>query len=274
MSRASRVGRILVSNDDGINAAGLKLMERVAEELSDDVWVVAPEFEQSGASHSLTLHDPLRLRAIGDRKFAVRGTPTDCVMMGVKHILKDRPPDLVLSGVNRGSNLAEDVTYSGTIAAAMEGTVLGIPSVALSQAFGYRANSDVRWSCAEEHAANVLRHLLDVGWPREVLININFPDIAADSVKGVRVTSQGRRDQSNVQVDARVDARGVDYFWLGFRRHMKDPQPGSDIHAIENGYISVSPLHLDLTHGPSQNQIEEAFQAFRIEAGETDQGAA
>ncbi len=156
--------RILLSNDDGIHAPGLQVLEHIAAELSDDVWVVAPETEQSGASHSLTLHEPLRMRKVSDKKFAVQGTPTDCVMMALQNILKDdRKPDLLLSGVNRGSNLAEDVTYSGTIAAAMEGTVLGIPSIAMSQVYNWEGRHNVKWSCAEHHGPLIVRQLLDTG---------------------------------------------------------------------------------------------------------------
>src|SRR5208282_3511404 len=141
--------RVLITNDDGIHAPGLKAAENIARALSDDVWVVAPESEQSGASHSLTLTFPLRLREIEEKRFAVSGTPTDCVLMAVAEMMKDARPDLILSGVNRGSNMADDVTYSGTIAGAMEGCSIGIPSIALSQAYGFEQRNDVPWNCAE-----------------------------------------------------------------------------------------------------------------------------
>ncbi|HSM96698.1 MAG TPA: 5'/3'-nucleotidase SurE, partial [Rhizomicrobium sp.] len=155
--------RILVTNDDGIHAPGLEIAEKIARALSDDVWVVAPETEQSGASHSLTLTLPLRLREISAKRYAMTGTPTDCVMMGVAEIMKDNPPTLILSGVNRGSNIADDVTYSGTIAGAMEGTALGIPSIALSQAYGFEEGYQVRWNCAEAHGPDVVKRLLAAG---------------------------------------------------------------------------------------------------------------
>jgi 5'-nucleotidase len=251
--------RILVSNDDGIHAPGLKALEKIARALSDDVWVVAPETEQSGASHSLTLTMPLRVRKIAAKKFAVDGTPTDCVMMGVLHIMKDKRPDLVLSGVNRGSNIADDVTYSGTIAAAMEGTVLGVPSIALSQSFSYDKHIQLRWSCAEHYGPLVIRQLLKAGWPREVLVNINFPDRTPDKVEGIRVTSQGKRDQATLAVDERVDARGNTYFWLGFRRILSNPPDGTDLRAIYDGYVSVTPLHLNLTETPTLKALEQTF---------------
>ena len=154
--------RILLTNDDGIDSPGLHALRQIAAELSDDVWVVAPETNQSGASHSLTLHEPLRMRAIDERAFAVRGTPTDSVIMGVRHVLKDKPPDLVLSGVNRGANMAEDVTYSGTIAGAFEGTILGIRSMALSQAYGIDSAKGLKWQTALAHAPGLIAKLLAV----------------------------------------------------------------------------------------------------------------
>ncbi len=170
--------RILLTNDDGIHAAGLKLLESIARELSDDVTVVAPENDQSGVAHSLSLSDPLRLREIGPRHFALKGTPTDCVIMGVRKILADRQPDLVLSGVNRGQNVAEDVTYSGTIAGAMEGALLGVPSIALSQAYGGAVGrAKIEWDAAETHAAPVIRTILAAGIAPGGLVNVNFPGL-------------------------------------------------------------------------------------------------
>lgn len=251
--------RILLTNDDGIHAPGLKALMKIALKLSSDVWVVAPEDEQSGASHSLTLAHPLRLRKLGPKKFAVRGTPTDCVMMAVKVVMKDQLPDLVLSGVNRGQNIADDVTYSGTIAGAMEGTQLGIPSIALSQAYGFDGKSRVKWACAETHAPGLISRLLEAGWPENVLINVNFPDVDAKSVKGIEVTSQGKRDQSLLHVDQRIDARHNPYYWLGFERIASKPAAGTDIHAIYNGWISVTPLHMNLTHTRTGNALAKAL---------------
>lgn len=240
--------RILLTNDDGINANGLAVLEKIAHSISDDVWVVAPESEQSGAGHGLTLSEPLRLRQISERKFAVTGTPTDCVMLAVHNIIKDKKPTLLLSGVNRGSNLGEDVTYSGTVAGAMEGLLCNIPSIAFSQSMGRRDLPEY-WSAAEQFGPIVTRHLLDAGWPRGVLINVNFPGVLAAAVKGVHVTNQGFRDESDLLIDERVDARGIPYFWFGLRRAYGEPGEDSDLQAVRDGYISVSPLHLDLTHG-------------------------
>src|ERR1700758_4586395 len=168
--------RILLTNDDGVNAPGLKVLETIARRFSDDIFVVAPEIDQSGVAHSLSLNNPLRLREISPRHFAVQGTPTDCVIMGVRKIMAEARPDLILSGVNRGQNVAEDVTYSGTIAAAMEGTLLGIPSIALSQAFdGRNGRENTDWESAEKLGPDVIRRVLRVGMPEGVLVNVNFP---------------------------------------------------------------------------------------------------
>ncbi len=239
--------RILVTNDDGIHAPGLAVAEAIARAISDDVWVVAPETEQSGASHSLTLTQPLRLREIGPKRFALAGTPTDCVMMGVAEVMGDRKPTLVLSGVNRGSNIADDVTYSGTIAAAMEGTALGIPAIALSQAYGFEQGAGVRWNCAETHGPIVVKRLLKAGWPEETLINVNFPDCEPGDVGGTDVTEQGKRDMQTATLDKRIDMRGNPYYWIGFKRVRSDPRPGTDLRAIYERRISVTPLHLNLT---------------------------
>src|SRR6184192_2453418 len=187
--------RILVTNDDGIHSEGLDVCVEIAHALSDDVWVIAPEFDQSGVSHSLSLNDPLRLREIGERRFAVKGTPTDCVIMGARHVIKDRPPDLVLAGVNRGRNAGEDVIYSGTVAGAVEGSILGIPSVALSQSYKSRSGQPPHWETAVRFGPDIIRRVLDAGIPRDVLINVNFPDCAPGDVKGVAVTTQGRNRQ-------------------------------------------------------------------------------
>lgn len=241
--------RILLTNDDGINAAGLTVLEEIARSLSDDVWIVAPEHEQSGMSHSLTLHDPLRVRKVGEKRFAVKGTPTDCVIMGVGQVLPGKP-DLVLSGVNRGQNIAEDVTYSGTVAGAMEGALLGIRSFALSQAYGWQNKDRVDWSCAKTHGANVMRELLSHDLPFQTLLNINFPDCQPDEVEGIAYTSQGKRDQAQLSVIENFDPRGYPYYWLGFEGRRADPKEGTDLYATANRLISVTPLNLDLTdHG-------------------------
>lgn len=253
--------RILVTNDDGIHAPGLGIAEKIARSLSDDVWVIAPETEQSGASHSLTLTLPLRLREIDSRRFAVTGTPTDCVLLGTAHIMKDKQPTLVLSGVNRGSNIADDVTYSGTIAGAMEGCALGIPSIAMSQSYFSETEGETPWACAQTHAPALIRRLVEVGWPEDVLININFPDCQPGDVKGTDITRQGKRDLQTAAIDRRIDARGRPYFWIGFKRVRSNPPAGSDLRAIYEKRISVTPLHLNLTELRVMEALRERFEA-------------
>src|SRR5215207_5346572 len=193
--------RILLTNDDGVNAAGLKVLEKIARTLSEDVWIVAPTEEQSGAGHSLTLTVPVRLRKLGDRRFCVTGTPTDAVMMAIAWIMKDSPPDLILSGVNRGANLGEDVTYSGTVSAAMEGALAGIPSIALSQSYSREGMGDtVPFAAAEAWAEQVLRPLIDTPMTSRTLVNVNFPALPPEEVKGVRVVRQGLRDYGRTRI--------------------------------------------------------------------------
>ncbi|MCB1495337.1 MAG: 5'/3'-nucleotidase SurE [Bauldia sp.] len=239
--------RILLTNDDGIHAPGLAALERIAAALSDDVWVVAPETDQSGLSHSLSLNDPLRLREINAKKFALRGTPTDCVIMAMRRLLAENRPDLILSGVNSGQNAADDVTYSGTVAGAMEGTLLGIPSIALSQASSFQhGERQMHWDTAEKHAPDIIRKLMDFGFPPAVLYNLNFPNRTADAVDGVMVTTQGRLTHG-LHIDERTDGRGNQYFWLAYRRERPEIAPGTDLDALSRGAVSVTPLRLDMT---------------------------
>ncbi len=256
--------RILVTNDDGIHSPGLDALERVARTLTDDVWVVAPEFDQSGVSHSLSLSDPLRLRKVDERRFAVKGTPTDCVIMGVRHVLEDKRPDLVLSGINRGQNLAEDVIYSGTVAGAMEGTILGIQAIALSQAYGPTTRDKLGYDTVEALAPDLLKKIVAEGLPVGVLLNINFPDCPADEVQGVAITTQGRRDAELLMVDKRHDGRGFPYYWIGFQRIKRTFSDGSDLSAIERKMISVTPLRIDLTDRPFMTKLAAMFDASEL----------
>ena len=252
--------RILITNDDGIHAPGLEICAEIGRALSDDVWVVAPETDQSGVSHSLSLNDPLRLREVGERRYAVKGTPTDCVIMGVRHILDGRMPDLVLSGVNRGQNVAEDVTYSGTVAGAIEGTVLGIPSIALSQAYGAASRQKPHWDTALTHAPGLIRKVLAAGLPRDTLVNVNFPDCPPDRIKGIAVASQGKRDQELLRIEARHDGRGNPYYWIAFARRERGPQrDGTDLFALADNRITVTPLRLDLTDEPAMTRLAALF---------------
>ncbi|TAL81742.1 MAG: 5'/3'-nucleotidase SurE, partial [Beijerinckiaceae bacterium] len=193
------------------------------------------------------------------RRFAVKGTPTDCIIMGVRSILQGQKPDLVLSGVNRGQNVADDITYSGTVAGAMEGTMLGIPSVALSQCYGPGGQDAIHWDCAEAHGARLIKALLAEGMDRNVLVNVNFPNAAADQVAGVAATVQGRRDMQVLRIDPRLDGRGNPYYWIAFDRETTEPPFGTDLEALRRKYISVTPLKLDLTDQASIERYSHLF---------------
>jgi 5'-nucleotidase len=249
--------RILVTNDDGIHAEGLHALERIAARLSDDVWVVAPELEQSGASRALTLTTPLRVRRLDARRFAVSGTPTDCVMLAIQDLVEEARPDLVLSGVNRGQNLGEDVTVSGTVAGAMQAMALGVPGIALSQAMARFHDSETAlFHTAETFAPGIVRRLVEIGWPSDVVINVNFPDLEPEAVTTVEVTVQGLRDVQNAHAERRTDLRGRDYYWMGWRGLPDTAPEGTDLYAVRHGRVSVTPLHIDLTHRPTLHALK------------------
>jgi len=250
--------RILVTNDDGINAEGLKVLERIARAISNDVWVVAPETEQSGAGHSLTLHIPVRVRKITPKRFAVSGTPTDCVLLALKQLVPHgkKPVTLVLSGVNRGSNVGDDITYSGTVAAAMEGTNLNVPSIAIS--LHYYDPEKIHWQTAEKLAPEIIKKLLAMGWANNTLINLNFPNCTATKVRGVKVCSQGKRIV-NVQLSERTDPKGRPYFWLGGERDNLPEKTGVDLDFLQNDYITITPISLDLTDYSAMEKTRSIF---------------
>ena len=248
--------RVLISNDDGIHAPGLKLLEKIMHRMARDVWVVVPETEQSAASHSLTLRRPLRIRRLSRQRFAVNGTPTDSVLLGINEVMKGSPPDIVLSGINRGANLGEDVTYSGTVAAAMEGSLLGYPAIALSQVTDDRRR--VKWGTAEHWTARVLERLGRITFPANVLVNVNFPNVSSQAVTGVEITRQGRRKIGGALVEG-IDPRGDAYFWIGPQRTEGRNPSGTDLEAVIRGAISVTPLSLDLTHKASLKNLKAAF---------------
>lgn len=248
--------RILVTNDDGYAAPGIEVLTRIARTFTDDVWVVAPEGNRSGAGHSLTLHHPLRLREVEERRFAVDGTPTDCVLLAVNEVLREHPPTLVLSGVNNGYNLAEDVRYSGTISAAMEAMMLGYPAIAFSQFIPGDGNAP--WGTAETHAPDLIRRLCATGWPEDTVISVNFPPCAAQEVSGVRATAQGRSKTGDNIVKA-TDPRGRPYFWVGAMLKTRDAEAGSDIAAVQDNAISVTPVALDTTDRPTLEALKEVL---------------
>lgn len=255
--------RILVSNDDGIHAPGLKLLERVARALSDDVWVVAPEAEQSGASHGLTLRRSLALHKVGRRRYAVGGTPSDSVLMAVKHIMTDKAPDLVLSGVNRGANLGEDIIYSGTVAAAREAALIGIRAIAFSQV---RKGDVLHWKTAEAFAPGIIKRLYDAPWPKSVLMNVNFPPIPPSEVAGIKVAPQGRRVEHTKITEMR-DPSGREMLWLGDFPSDDPLDHETDLGAILDKMVSVTPLHCDLTHGATLHKIAGLFGKGKPGAG-------
>ena len=250
--------RILLTNDDGIHAKGLELLEEMAREIADEVWIVAPESDQSGLAHSLTLNEPLRLRKISDKRFALKGTPTDCVIMGVRELMSE-PPDLILSGINIGQNIGDDITYSGTVAAAMEGTLLGIKSIALSQAYdwadGQRA---INWDTTTSHCPELIRKIIALDVPKKTLINVNFPNCSPDKVEGIEVTRQGSFDHG-LFMEKRLDGRSYPYYWLRFGREVPKQRDGSDIVALMENRISITPVHLDWTHEEFRTQMTDVI---------------
>ena len=259
--------RILLTNDDGIDAPGLRVLESIAKEISSDLWIVAPRVEQSGKARSFSFGSPLRLYERDPRRFSVEGTPVDCVMLAVHHLMRGKRPDLILSGVNRGQNIAEDVTYSGTVSAAAEGAILGIPSIALSQAFGLDGTSlSLHWETAEAHAPSLIKRLIKRSWPSDIVLSVNFPHRAPSDVEGTRITRQGKREQPFFHVEERIDPRGQSYYWFGFKRKQGQTEEGTDLHAIYGGYISITPLHFDLTHNPTRDALAETREALAAPA--------
>jgi 5'-nucleotidase len=252
--------RILLSNDDGVFAPGLAVLEEIARSVTDDVWIVAPHEEQSGQARALTLNAPVRVREETERRFAVTGTPSDAVLLGVKDILRDNPPDLLLSGVNRGQNIAEDTSQSGTVAAAIEGMHLGIPSIAFSQARNFRRGEPIPWDTGRVWGPRVLKALLKTGWPKSCVINVNFPDRLPDKIAGIEVTAQGFRDEAISTLEKRTDLRGADYFWIGYSGKLSEPPEGTDLRAIYEGRISITPLHIDMTHHAFRADLQKSLK--------------
>lgn len=250
--------RILVVNDDGIRAPGVKVLERIAKHFSKDVWIFAPEEEQSGAGHSLSLSKAVRVTKLGARRYAVAGSPTDCVMIAMGEYFTEKRPDLVLSGVNRGGNLGDDVTYSGTVAGAMEATLLGLPAIALSQEV---RNDKVQFKTTEAHAVGIIERLLQLEWPRDVFMNINFPDAAPAKVTGVTMVPQGRRKSGYELHKLPNPRRPGHYYIIGNAIQGAHSKRGdSDYRAIERNSITVTPLHCDLTHYGALRKLRKEFE--------------
>lgn len=255
---AGRDDTILIVNDDGIDSVGIKLLEQVARAFTDDVWVVAPDEEKSGFSHSISMTVPIRVRKIDERHYAIKGTPTDCALLAIYDFMGGRKPTVLLSGVNRGANLAEDITYSGTAAAAMEGALLGIRSIALSQVF--TIGGDVHWATATAFAPDILRRLLACEWEPGAFVNVNFPDCPPEAVTGIRVTTQGRRLPGSFRPVRRVDERNFPYYWIKLAYEVGALEEGADLSAIAGNAVSVTPMHLDLTARAFSGALERTLR--------------
>lgn len=238
--------RVLLANDDGIDAPGILLLEKIAQEFAEEVWVVAPAVDRSGVSNSLSLREPVRVEQRGERKFAVHGTPADCVTWAVKSLLKDNPPDLLLSGINCGSNIGFETTLSGTVGAATTGILLGVPAIALSQ--DKPQEIAVNWQCAQACAADVIRKLIELPLQTEYCFNVNFPNLAPERVKGIKLTSQGVGSVKGINVTTTKDPHGADYFWIRIQHGRLDMPEGSEFEAVSDGYISVTPLTFERTY--------------------------
>lgn len=252
--------RILVTNDDGIHAPGLKVLEKIARALSDDVWVVTPESEHSGASHALTLRRPLQMHRLGPRRYATSGTPTDCVLMAVNHLVTGKRPDLVLSGVNRGANLGEDILYSGTVAAAMEAAMLGIPAIAMSQV---RRGDVLHWKTAERFGAEIVKKLVSIDWLDDLLMNVNFPPVPPEQVTGIEIGPQGRR-VTDVQVVKAKDPFEREVLWVGDFANDDPETAESDLGLVARGAIAVTPLHFDLTQNRMMKRMDGLFAGIEV----------
>ncbi|ETW14738.1 stationary phase survival protein SurE [Roseivivax marinus] len=262
--------RILITNDDGINARGLEVLHGIATELAGDggeVWTVAPAFEQSGVGHCISYSRPMMVSELAPRRYAAEGSPADCVLAGLTDILKDTPPDLVLSGVNRGNNAAENVLYSGTIGGAMEGALQGLPAIALSQFIGpANRDADIMFTSARAHGAAVVRAILDhvpqdatdaAGY--RLFYNVNFPPVPAGDVAGIRVVRQGRRDGTGFSVEPQLSPAGRRFLWIRGGDQQKPTDAGTDAEANLAGYISVTPMRADLTAHDALDGLERTF---------------
>lgn len=245
VSSARPLQRVLLTNDDGIDAPGLRVLEQVAATLAHEVWVVAPEHDRSGASHAISLSVPLRVTPCGERRFAVSGTPGDCVVLATRRLMGGSYPDLVLSGINRGANLGVETVFSGTVGAAMTALLLGLPAIALSQAL--RSGDPVRWDTAASLSPAVLRQLIDATDGAPMCLNVNFPDVPADAAGPLAVTTQGLGTVHGIEVDTRVDPRGFNYHWLNFQRVPRVDDPGAESAVVAAGGIAVTPLRFERT---------------------------
>ncbi len=245
---------ILLSNDDGIDSRGIAVLEEAVREMGE-LYVVAPENERSAASHALTLHKPLLITERSPRRFAVSGTPTDCVNLAIFTILP-RKPDFLLSGINHGANMADDVTYSGTVSAAFEGSILGVPSMAFSLTVPEDSSRPLAFETAGHYVRLLVERMMAAPPPPSILFSVNIPDRPLSGIAGVRVTRLGKRVFGSGDIIRKEDPRGRPYYWIGLSPKDYEPDSQSDLHAVDHGYVSVTPLHLDLTHYPSLSRYQ------------------
>ena len=252
--------RVMLTNDDGIDAPGMQVLEEIAAQIAREVWIVAPEHDQSGQSHAISLHHALRISVRGERRFGITGTPGDCAAMGLCHIMKDAPPQLVLSGVNRGLNLGVETVFSGTVGGAMTAMMLGVPALALSQAFSNR--NAVPWDTARSLGVETISRLLAIGWSAGAVLNINFPPIPAADAGPMTLARQGEGLVAGMVVESRIDPRGMEYHWLNFKRGDIRQGPESDYSALRAGKIVVTPLRYDRTDDEAYAELAASLPRF------------
>lgn len=252
-----KVNRVLLTNDDGIDAPGLELLARAAQEIAHEVWIVAPAQDQSGVANAFSARGPVRITHKAPRRIAVGGTPTDCVAFALQHAMRDAQPDLVLSGVNNGSNIGFETLLSGTVGAAMTGMLCGIPSIALSQ--NRDPDREANWDSTTRFLVPTLQHLLAGDWDRRVCLNVNFPDLPADGVKGIRVTTQGIGKVNGMMVVPAPDPHGEEYYWIRVRHEGLPRTPSSELKANEDGFISVTPLTFERTEMQEYRRLTDVY---------------
>lgn len=252
--------RILISNDDSIHSDGIKVLEEIALSITPHVWVVAPENQQSAAGHSLTIHMPLRIKEYNEHHVSVYGTPTDSVLVGIQKVMKGFQPDLVLSGINHGQNTADDVTYSGTIAAAIEATLMGVPAIAFSQHMEEENGWKTDWSVAREYLPKILRAFEGKAWENNIVMSVNFPVKKSAVTPEIRVRPQGHFTMEDQEMISCVDPRGRPYFWIGAPPKRDELDQTIDVGSLKSGHVTITPLSLNLTHRPTLQLLEGIFK--------------
>jgi 5'-nucleotidase len=250
--------RILISNDDSIHAEGIKVLEQIVSAITPNVWVVAPETQQSAAGHSLTIHMPLRIKEYDKRHYSVYGTPTDSVLVGVQKVMHDFRPHLVLSGINHGQNTADDVTYSGTIAAACEATLAAIPAIACSQDYD-EAHGKPDWTIARQYLPKILKAFEGRSWDHNILMSVNFPAPRAGVTPQIRAVPQGHYSVEKQDMVNCIDPRGRPYFWIGPPPERDEEDETLDMGALASGHVTITPLSLNLTHYPMLTELGKVF---------------